>query len=212
MALGNVRDILRDFIDSGLHGATWPSRAYAVLPPSFLGDLIIEQNGARHAEHILTDRLRNRVTTLTRSPNRQMSVTVYMNYSPCADCADILLELDREVRNRFNSMIRLEVAFASLYNIQRNSCRLDCRHRLCDDDTHDRNVDGLLRLDSAGVALRTFGAADWTDLMEALDIQTFYIDRRGEDDTMEQDLAAILIGKIIGQVTLLRRPKNEKWF
>ncbi|KAK7474440.1 hypothetical protein BaRGS_00034323 [Batillaria attramentaria] len=202
-------EILETFKNSGLHGTGWPVTTYAVVPASILGDKIIVQNSTVHAEKRLVQKLSQNIGKVEDLQNLT-NLKIFLNYSPCADCADVIADFARDVRGK----LQVHVVFASLYNIQRESCQKNCNHKLCDTVRHEENKEGLKLLLEAGVILKTFCAADWDELQATLGfnleniVRERWDDGLDEDEVMEDDLWELL-GEEIENVQRLNEMKEE---
>ncbi|XP_062605950.1 uncharacterized protein LOC134267754 [Saccostrea cucullata] len=99
-----------------------------------------------------------------------MHVEVYMNNSPCRDCAERLLEFLTSHRRA-----NITIHFSNLYKIWRKSCIMErCKHWLAVKriDSND-NADGLrMLMDHRRCNIQPFDCKAWLDLMGILHIQS----------------------------------------
>ena len=214
----NVRlDIFKTFIDSGRH-PIWPDRprrvedVYAVAQVRLLGSetvTIFARNEKRsppttprpiHAEEKLIVKLS---AFLIRQRDTGgglvtgVTVTVWINFSPCFQCSERLVDFIHEMRNNNVDFSRVEIVFPFLYRIRRGYCERHCDtaggHTLPSERDHARNVQGLRRLRRAGVFLKTFDEAEWRRLGEVLRIPYKVPENRTRDDVnIRQDFLNLM--------------------
>lgn len=129
-------NILTIFIKSGLHGIpghcagpVWPKKTVIVCLIEYSPDTDESKTitiwnipkyyrtKAVHAEPRLIDYIKKEedLTKIKR-------LTIYINYSPCTDCGNKLMELKQKFPN-----MQIKVIFSALYNQRRPSCeKKDC--------------------------------------------------------------------------------------
>ncbi|XP_062585060.1 uncharacterized protein LOC134246714 [Saccostrea cucullata] len=118
----------------------------------------------KHAELTLIEKLSS-----LYPHNRPMHVDVYMNNSPCRDCALELLEFLEASRQT-----QITVYFANLYNIRRKSCIISMEKHVkkVEKNDDDQNSEGLRRLmDHKRCKLLPFNLPAWTELYDIFGVQ-----------------------------------------
>jgi len=177
--------IFDQFYDSGLHRRnnegertnTWPRENYCVFQidsdgPELIKNFVREE----HAEIFMMDYLES-------FNDYQGEVIVYMNYSPCSDCANKLVEFAWEWE------MELTIYFVQLYRVKRQSCKYDPR---CKCRGNKANENGLRYLEQH-VTLRHFHYAQWDSLAALLRVENTYDDsREREDQEIGNDFQHIL--------------------
>eukprot|EP00916_Digyalum_oweni_P018071 GHVL01030351.1.p1 GENE.GHVL01030351.1~~GHVL01030351.1.p1 ORF type:complete len:222 (+),score=2.84 GHVL01030351.1:446-1111(+) len=196
------RDIYTTFWNSGLHGQDWPCDVFCVTTCRVDDDKcrFVSKNNPDwgHAETIMVDYLREMLHEGSLGPNQ--TITLYLNYSPCRRCSDVLSELLEE--DLYGYDVSLDVVVAGLYKIIRPSCRSSPDHeyhQFHSWGTHWCQATGLQNLDQAGVGLRTInsqGRQDWNTLTKhVLGVKGFQYkgsNRQREDWNLDSDLDEIL--------------------
>lgn len=203
----NIIDI---FIHSGLH-AKWPNKpkyiidVYAIAEiklPGAANIIIMAKNdrGRYHAEENLINKLRRHLESTSprggRRPIVDVTVKIWINFSPCYRCSRRILNFIEEMRRR-NIYMSVEIVFPCLYRIRRNYCEDNCyphQHNLPSQQDHDSNVKGLLNLKhDGGVFLKVFNDEEWRKLQEVLRINYGVPEnRRLEDETLELDFLRMI--------------------
>ena len=209
----DVRDrfiIFETFIHSGLH-PIWPDRprfiedVYAVAQVRVLGSAtvtIFARNEKRspttrpiHAEENLIVKLRAFLLRLRDTGGgivTAVTVTVWINFSPCFQCSYRLINFIHEMNTKKVNM-SVEIVFPYLYRVRRGYCERHCRHTLPSEIDHARNVQGLRRLRRAGVFLKTFDEEEWIRLGEVLRIHYRVPENRTRDDVnIRQDFLNLM--------------------
>jgi len=170
----NGVDIFDDFYNSGLHTRNseeikykWPRGTFCVLQINN-NSAVVAKNTSRtyddndndnfegqHAEIIMLE------NHLAMHKNQDGEVKIYINYSPCSDCANKLIEFvcDREWR------MKTAIYFVQLYYAKRESCQQN-NNTCCKVSEGSQNEKGLRQL-SQYVTLRNFTNTQWQEL-EAL--------------------------------------------
>ena len=188
------------FYDSGLHRRNnggqrtqnWPRQTYCVFEiniyePEFVRiyepEVVKNLPGEEHAEIVM-------MNSLEEFRNQEMEVKVYMNYSPCFQCAKALI---RFVGNP-QWKIKLVIYFVELYRVKRKSCLRDGRCRNHWKFWRKTNVKGLQLLHSSqNFSLNNFTNTEWKDLAKLLEIENTSDDSRGrEDEEIFRDFKHIL--------------------
>lgn len=146
--------------------------------------IIIENDkGGKHAEQILIDYLKNKTPT--------KKVTVYINNSPCAACADILKTYLEK-----NKGIHLTLYVTHLYNIKRKSCQDSADkknegHMKCiGNKEHEDNYQGLRDLMNLGdnrCKIEAFTEDVWRELHEVMGLTKDCKQRMKKYDTKITD-------------------------
>lgn len=148
-------------------GGSLATKTYLVCKIDGLPEAIIKRNHkGKHAEKQLVDNLEE--MTLPKN-----SVTVYINNSPCADCARILKTYLEK-----NKGIHLTLYVTHLYNIRRMSCKMGADAKkneghmeFLDENEHEANYKGLRDLMSLGdnrCKIKAFTKDVWRELHEVM--------------------------------------------
>lgn len=107
-----MQEVLETFFNSGLPGAQWPSKTYAVFKLQVRhgqNPVKIVRNNGGHAEENFINVMR-----ANSRFNNEKTIMLYINYSPCYECVQRLREfLQSQPR------IKLKIAFAHLYRIDK---------------------------------------------------------------------------------------------
>ena len=177
--------IFKTFWKSGFHGHEWPKETHAVLViPGMIRpketdaavvisgkkkQVMVFDSKGTHAEEKIIDQLNK----LSPKFDSEEAIRMYMNYSPCTDCARELIEYLTVQVN-----IRLDIYVAALYKIQRESCS-NHQHK-----KSDKSRPGMLELLAFNkikhqAKLRTFNRNAWKTLADILsllpsDTKVFY--------------------------------------
>jgi hypothetical protein len=86
---------------------------------------------------------------------RKIDVALVGSYSPCNDCADVLIDLKKYVQDGMNIICNIKVKFSSFYN-----CHLSDK---------SNNLPGLCKLLKNSISLETFsGADDWNWFLKSV--------------------------------------------
>lgn len=146
-------------------GGSLASNTYLVCKIDTVPKPIIQENDTegKHAEQNLIDYLENQTTATTK-------VTVYMNNSPCKDCAGILKTYLEK-----NKGIDLTLYVTHLYNIKRKSCQDSAeRHiKYIRNTEHAANYERLRDLMNLGdnrCKIEAFTKDVWRELHEVMDL------------------------------------------
>lgn len=147
-------------------GGSLASNTYLVCKIDTVPELIIRENdtGGKHAEQkLIDDYLENKTTATTK-------VTVYMNNSPCKDCAGILKTCLEK-----NKGIDLTLYVTHLYNIKRKSCQ-DSAERHIKDITNKehaanyKRLRDLMNLGDNRCKIEAFTRDVWRELHKVMDL------------------------------------------
>lgn len=147
-------------------GGRLATKTYLVCKINSVPKPIIKENDkGTHAEQKLIDYLENKTTATTK-------VTVYMNNSPCKDCAQKLKHYLKE-----NDGIHLTLYVTHLYNIKRKSCQdraykeNESHIKYIGNDEHVANYKGLRDLMNLGdnrCKIEAFTEDVWRELHEVM--------------------------------------------
>ncbi|XP_062600826.1 uncharacterized protein LOC134262451 [Saccostrea cucullata] len=122
----------------------------------------IRNFNGKHAEITLIERLTERYVKKTEIP---MHVDVYINNSPCKECASALIDYLGKCRQSY-----INIYFANLYNIRRKSCieKTENHVQLVDKADSMENSNGLrMLLDHKRCTLQPFNKEAWKHLLMA---------------------------------------------
>ena len=120
-----------------------------------------------------------------------VTVTIWINYSPCFECSPRLEDFIHEMRNK-NVHMSMEIVFPHPYRIPLPTELHNCQH-----DLNLKTLRGLLRLKSLGVFLKTFDEEEWRRLGEVLGINyTFPENRTHDDDNTRQAFQNVMTNDI----------------
>ena len=129
----NVKEVWETFLNSGLPGAKWESKTYAVFKLQVEHERnavkVVENNGGHAEEHYIN------VIRENLNFNREKTIMLYINYSPCHDC---VLRLRAFLENE--RQINLKIAFVKLY-----------RTDDCDNEKGLRELRGIKNVKHIGV-------------------------------------------------------------
>lgn len=162
---------------------------------------IYETSVGSHAEEQMLRKLREKIhdmkTEKGEAVKNKLKITVYINNSPCSDCADKLLEFLKE-----NTNAVLEMFVASLYKINRKSCEqsehFHSKNYPIDKPEHKKNCDGLRKLmNHDHCSIYAYKIENWIKLLEIVPVTDEYKrnfrtthrnERKTEDDNIKSDL------------------------
>ena len=101
-------EVLKTFYECGL--LSWPSKTYCVFKLHVRNRqnvVMIEESNGDHAEDNFINVMRQNIAF-----NRNETIILYLNYSPCDGCAEKLIKFLQDHRE-----IRLRIFFVQLYRI-----------------------------------------------------------------------------------------------
>lgn len=110
---------------------------------------MISNDRRMHAEQKFIDEFKNSWNKDDSNSKKLVDVTIYINYSPCANCAQALITFKKDMLTRWNVKVKLAITFANFYkiNVDRNAPCTDAQASLM-------NEQGLINLMSSGVQLK----------------------------------------------------------
>ena len=204
----NVRlDIFKTFINSGRHPKRDVKDVYAVAQVRVPGSepvTIFARNEKRsppttpraiHAEENLIVKLSAFLLRLRDTGGGMVTgvtVTVWINFSPCFECSPRLEEFILEMIKK-NVDMSMKIVFPHLYRIP-----LPTELHNCQRDLPLKTLRGLLRLERLVVlGLKTFDEEEWRSLGEVLGINnTFPENRTHDDDNTRQAFQNVMTNDI----------------
>lgn len=134
---------------------------------------------------------------------KKITVTIYINNSPCSVCADALINILES-----NIQVRLKLYVASLYYIRRRSCNEEYHNETVPINEHKSNFNGLKKLMlQARCEIEAFTKDVWEELFNIMvlspEVKTELVDgyghvmddndrsRESEDNRIKEDLSYI---------------------
>ena len=184
----NALHVFKTFYQSGLHRRNnndetleWPSKGYCVFKiktsESQYSVQTQQSNRNGHAEENALNFIK-----MNSHYNENELITLYLTYSPCSKCADLLQDFNNQ--NEFG--IKLRIFFARLYKIRRESCQnagnTCCQVQAIENETGLRNL-------AKAMEITPFTPNAWGELV----ILLLENDGRGaEDEEVLEDLNKIL--------------------
>lgn len=134
---------------------------------------------------------------------KKITVTIYINNSPCSVCADKLINILES-----NVHVRLKLYVASLYYIMRRSCDEEYHNEYVPSDQHKSNFNGLKKLMlQLRCEIKAFTKDVWEELFNIValspEVKTELVDgyghvtddndrsRESEDNRIKEDLSYI---------------------
>lgn len=167
-------------------GGSLAKTTYLVCKIDSVPKPIIKGNDqGTHAEKQLVDILKE-MTLL------QEEVTVYINNSPCADCALILKTYLKEKKG-----IHLTLYVTHLYNIRRMSCKMGAdakknegHMKFINENEHEANYKGLRDLMSLGdnrCKIEAFTGDVWRELGEVMGFTKYFQQKKYGDKMANHD-------------------------
>lgn len=193
-------DTVLDHINGYLPNIGLSSITYLVFVIEGINKPGILKNGNYHAEAGLENILQS-----YRGP---LKITIYINNSPCADCAKTLKKILEK-----NENIQMVLYITHLYNIKRRSCILrekNGKHEKhtewVSDEVHDENYKGLrnlIMLRGNRCRIEAFTKKVWEDLLNVTGLSTQMMNnynrrkkgydrsRQNEDRRIKKDLNGI---------------------
>lgn len=167
-------------------GGNLASNTYLVCKIDSMPKPIIKGNyKGIHAEKILIDNLKE-------MPLLENSVTVYINNSPCADCAQILKTYLEQ-----NEGIHLTLYVTHLYKIRRMSCKLragakenEGHMNYITENEHEANYKGLrdlMNLEDNRCKIEAFTEDVWRELGEVMGFTEYFQQKKYGDKMANHD-------------------------
>lgn len=185
----NALHVFKTFNQSGLHRRNnndetleWPSKGYCVFKiktsESQYSVQTQQSNRNGHAEENALNFIK-----MNSHYNENETITLYLTYSPCSKCADLLQAFYNQ--NRFG--IKLRIFFTRLYKIPRASCQ-NAGNRCCQVQVTE-NETGLRNLRETNITIAPFTPNAWGQLVILLLAND---GRSAEDQEVLGDLNEIL--------------------
>ena len=185
----NAQEIFRTLYESGLHKrnnngkwVNWPQITYCLLRIN-IGDNEFRVKTTKSDEGVHAEIKALNVIKLNLNQNEDELITIFMNYSPCRECAETLKEFVEQ--NGYG--IRLHIYFVQLYKVQRLSCQ-NASDMCCQPETHYHEI-GLREL-AKTVTIEPFTPKEWGSLAILLLLEKD--GREKEDKEVLGDLNDIL--------------------
>lgn len=138
----------------GKHASSWPRETvllYEYENASFEEvHGMIRNDGSMHAEQKFIDEFKNSWNKDDSNSKKVVDVTIYINYSPCANCAQALITFKEDMlTSRWNVKVKLAITFANFYKIN-----VDRKAPCIYEEASLMNEQGLIDLMSSGVQLK----------------------------------------------------------
>ena len=155
----DVKDIFDAFWNAQYHGYLWPSETIAVIFVQGIGINVLYNNWRDHAEQKLIKYIKEIWTDIP-----PLCLNVYMNYSPCHECAEHILNFLQDFKN-----VKINMRVAALYNIRRYSCVFNGHAH----EMKDSSRESLLKLLDYGkftgkLQMGVFNLEIWNQLVQLL--------------------------------------------
>lgn len=175
----------------------WPKRyAYYTVVRYVLDtktDYFIDRNkGGKHVEYFLIEHF---TSLLEKRKLGSHVMKIYISSSPCDGCCRKLVDFVGIARSKYDTYLKIEIVFSSLYGVRRPSQENNPKHTgyLVSEGQHKGQVKALKELQAANVHLKTFTKDDWQELLEATGVKSFDFNfRKIEDDLLRKDFEIIM--------------------
>ena len=185
----NAQKIFKTFYESGLHKrnnnggwVNWPRFTYCLFRLN-IGDNEFRVKATKSDDVIHAEIKALDVIKLNLNQNEGELITIFMNYSPYRECAEVLKRFAEQ--NDYG--IKLHIYFAQLYKVQRLSCQ-NASDTCSQPETRD-NETGLRQL-AETVTIEPFTPKVWESLAILLLLEKD--GREKEDKEVLGDLNEIL--------------------
>jgi len=171
--------IFNSFHDSGLHPRNnegerveWPKKTYCVFQVMYNDNdnkeqFIVESTNDSHAEIKMMD-------TLKRFTNLEGEISIYINYTPCSNCANRLIKFVSDLGWRMH----LVIYFVQLYNVRRESRQEENIITMEESETNKKYLRKLAQY----VTLSNFTEQQWDELAALLNVRNTAGANRQEED------------------------------
>lgn len=154
-----------DFWRCGVHGKNWRGDTHILYKLSTspttaprCGIVTNAGRGGKHAEIKLIDKLKKRIARMDRDQRNNIILNMYMNRSPCGDCAESLIGF----KNRRGYDITITIKAAQPYKCKRITCSK------CYWDWSGKHNRGLIGLNRNGISVNAWDWSNWQFLADYL--------------------------------------------
>lgn len=177
----SMKKIFGDFLHSGPHGAVWPNVTYCVVNLPCLNQVHWRKNQSNevHAEValmnylLLKDTITSEYIAQKRAGIGTPTISIYLNYSPCYNCSQELIQLKTNLIQRGLRRIELDIVAAFPFKCYHDKCPL-CKNRyfwktkdkngIFTYKIFQNNTKGLMDLSSNYMPVRAFDLVEWRNL------------------------------------------------
>lgn len=148
--------------------------------------------GGKHVEYFLIEYF---TSLLDQRKLGSPVMKIYISSSPCDGCCKKLRDFVGIARSKYDTSLKIEIVFPSLYGVRRPSQENNPKHTgyLPPKGQHKGQVKALKELQAANVHLKTFTKDDWQELLKATGVESFDFNfRKKEDDLLRKDFEIVM--------------------
>lgn len=198
-------DYFNAIFNSGLHGAVWPKKCWAILVYCFKGEYYClycqNEEGGKHAEELLMGGLWKELSSC--SWEDLSTIIIYINFSPCYRCSGKIIVFYKKARARKYCGC-MTIVFAAPYQWTGESCVIcECTHQKPTGKKSKKMIERLRQLNAAeGIIIRPGEKQDWERIDKNFGNTKFIYDnqnasRKVEDILKKEDFKRALNGMFI---------------
>lgn len=157
-------------------------------------DYFIDRNKeGKHVEYFLIEHF---TSLLKQRMLGSPVMKIYISSSPCDGCCKKLVDFVGIARSKYDTSLKIEIVFPSLYGVRRPSQENNPKHTeyLPPKGQHRDHVKALKELQAANVHLKTFTKDDWQELLKATGVESydFKSRKKEDDDLLRKDFEIIM--------------------